>query len=66
MGESGQTSAGRGGQEAAAELLGVPPLAGYALGYRVVQQYIRRTGKTVPEATFVPAREIIGESNFFV
>jgi uncharacterized protein YjaZ len=44
---------------------GVPPLAGYALGYRVVQQYLRRTGKSVPEATFVPAREIIAESGFF-
>lgn len=44
---------------------GVPPLAGYALGYRVVQQYLKRTGKTVPEATFTPAREIIAESGFF-
>lgn len=45
--------------------LGVPDFAGYALGYRVVQAYLKRTGKTVPEATFVPAREIIAESEFF-
>jgi uncharacterized protein YjaZ len=44
---------------------GVPNFAGYAIGYRVVQQYLKRTGKTVAEATFVPAKEIIAESGFF-
>jgi uncharacterized protein YjaZ len=44
---------------------GVPPYAGYALGYRVVQEYLRRTGKRVAEATFTPAEEIIAESRFF-
>lgn len=44
---------------------GVPNYAGYAIGYRVVQQYLKRTGKTVPEATFVPAKEIIAESECF-
>jgi uncharacterized protein YjaZ len=43
----------------------VPLYAGYALGYQVVQAYTRRTGKSVVEATFVPAREIIAESRFF-
>jgi uncharacterized protein YjaZ len=44
---------------------GVPAFAGYALGYRVVQAYLERTGRTVVEATFVPPQEIIAESGFF-
>jgi uncharacterized protein YjaZ len=44
---------------------GVPPYAGYAIGYRVVQAYLKRCGKTVAEATFVPAAEIIAESGWF-
>lgn len=47
------------------EQAGVPRYAGYAVGYHTVQAYLRRTGKTVVEATFVPAREIIAESGFF-
>ena len=45
--------------------LGVPLYAGYALGYRVVQAYLRRTGRSVAEATFVPATEIVEQSEFF-
>ncbi len=44
---------------------GVPNYAGYAMGYQAVRQYLRRMGKTVAEATFVPAKEIIAESEFF-
>jgi uncharacterized protein YjaZ len=44
---------------------GVPAFAGYALGYRVVQAYLKRAGKNVVEATFVPAQEIIAQSGFF-
>ena len=44
---------------------GVPAFAGYALGYRVVQAYLKRTGKNVVEATFVPAQEIVAQSGFF-
>lgn len=44
---------------------GLPPFAGYAIGYHVVQAYCQRTGKSVVEATFVPAQEIIAESQFF-
>jgi uncharacterized protein YjaZ len=47
------------------EKVNVPPLAGYALGYRVVQAYMRRTGKKVVETTFTSAAEIIAESCFF-
>ncbi len=45
--------------------VGVPTYGGYAIGYRVVQAYLKRTGKTVPEALFVSAEEIIRESGFF-
>ncbi len=44
---------------------GVPNFAGYAIGYSIVQAYLKRTGRTVPEATFVPAKEIIEASQFF-
>ncbi len=44
---------------------GVPPYAGYAIGYRIVRQYVERTGKSVAEATFIPAETIIAESGFF-
>jgi uncharacterized protein YjaZ len=43
----------------------VPPLAGYALGYRVVQAYLKRTGQSVVAATLVPPETIIAESRFF-
>ena len=44
---------------------GVPDFAGYAIGYRVVQAYLERTGKDVVEATFVSPRDIIAQSEFF-
>lgn len=44
---------------------GVPAFAGYALGYKLVQAYLKRTGATVAAATFVPASEIIAASRFF-
>jgi uncharacterized protein YjaZ len=46
-------------------VLGLPHCAGYAIGYRLVQTYLQRTGKTATEATFVPYEEIIEESGFF-
>lgn len=47
------------------ESIGLPDYAGYAIGYRIVQAYLRQTGKNVVEATFVPAPEIIAVSGFF-
>ncbi|GHO45921.1 DUF2268 domain-containing protein [Ktedonospora formicarum] len=44
---------------------GIPDFSGYAIGYRVVQQYLKRTGRSVVEATFLPSQEIIVESGFF-
>lgn len=43
---------------------GIPAYAGYALGYHTVQAYLRRTGKSVAEATLVPAHQIIAESGY--
>ena len=44
---------------------GLPAFAGYAIGYRVVQAYLMRTGNSVVETTFVPAQTIINDSGFF-
>jgi uncharacterized protein YjaZ len=44
---------------------GVPDFAGYAIGYRLVQAYLRRAGGGVAEATMRPAAEIIAGSGFF-
>lgn len=44
---------------------GIPHAAGYALGYRIVQAYLKRTGQRVVEATFVPPVELIEASGFF-
>ena len=45
--------------------LGLPDFAGYSLGFRLVQAYLARTGKSAAETTYVPWREILGESAFF-
>lgn len=44
--------------------VGVPAFAGYAIGYHLVQAYLKRTGKCVADATFIPARQIIAESGY--
>ena len=43
----------------------IVPFAGYALGYRAVQAYLARTGRSAAEATFLPAAEILAESGYF-
>jgi uncharacterized protein YjaZ len=53
------------GQRTGLPQMGVPPFAGYALGYKVVQVYLGRTGATVADATMLPAKEIIAGSGFF-
>lgn len=45
--------------------LGVPDLCGYAMGYHMVQTYLKKTGKSVVEATVTPAEQVIHESGFF-
>ena len=44
--------------------IGMPPFGGYAVGYQMVQAYLKRTGKSVEEATFLPADEIVAESQY--
>jgi len=45
--------------------IGMPDFGGYAIGYRVVQAYLERTGKSIEEATFLPAKQIVQDSGFF-
>jgi uncharacterized protein YjaZ len=45
--------------------MSLPHAAGYAIGFQVVQAYLRHSGKTAAEATFVPYREILERSMFF-
>jgi uncharacterized protein YjaZ len=45
--------------------VGMPDYGGYALGYRVVQAFLQRTGRSVAEATFLPAEQIVRESGYF-
>jgi uncharacterized protein YjaZ len=44
---------------------GMPTYGGYAVGYHLVQAYLRRTGRTIEETTFLPAEEIVVESGYF-
>lgn len=45
--------------------IGLPFCAGYTIGFHVVQSYLRRTGRTIVEATFTPAAGIVAESRYF-
>jgi uncharacterized protein YjaZ len=44
--------------------VGMPNFGGYAVGYHTVQAYLRRTGKTIEEATLLPAADIIAQSGY--
>jgi uncharacterized protein YjaZ len=44
---------------------GMPTFGGYAVGYHVVQAFLKRSGKTIEETTFLPAQEIVEGSGFF-
>ena len=46
-------------------IIGMPTFGGYAIGYHVVQAYLARTGHSIEAATFVPAMEIVTESDYF-
>lgn len=43
----------------------LPHAAGYAVGYRVVQAYLKRAGQTSVQAMFTPAAQIIAQSGYF-
>lgn len=47
--------------------LGIPYCAGYAVGYHAVQSYLRKTSKTIVEATkaFIDGEDIVKQSGYF-
>lgn len=44
---------------------GMPAFGGYAVGYHLVQAYLKKSGKSVEEATFIPSMHIVDESGYF-
>lgn len=56
----GDRSPGKG-----AKPTGIPAFSGYKIGYEVVQAYLRKTGSTPVEATFVSVEEILKKSGYF-
>jgi uncharacterized protein YjaZ len=48
-----------------APLGGMPTYGGYAIGYHVVQAFLKRSGLSIEETTFVPANAIVQGSGFF-
>lgn len=47
------------------QTIGMPDYGGYAIGYRVVQAYLQRSGISVEQATFLPTDEIVAASGYF-
>lgn len=45
--------------------VGLPYCAGYACGYYLVKHYLRKTGKSIVEATVLPASEILEAAEDF-
>ena len=43
---------------------GLPDFVGYSVGYRLVREYLDRSGRSAAEATYVPWREIVEESHY--
>lgn len=39
--------------------VGLPYCAGYACGYHLVKHYLKKTGKSIVEATLLPVSEIL-------
>ncbi len=52
-------------QSGFAPLGGMPVFGGYAVGYHLVQAFLKRTGIRIEEATFLPAAEIVTGSGYF-
>lgn len=44
---------------------GMPYCAGYACGYHMIKHYLKKTGKSIVEATLIPAGEILKEVENF-
>lgn len=45
--------------------MGLPYCAGYACGYHFVKHYLKKTGKSIVEATLLPAKEILDAAEDF-
>lgn len=45
--------------------MGLPYCAGYACGYHFVKHYLKKTGKSIVEATLLPAKEILDAGEDF-
>lgn len=45
--------------------VGLPYCAGYACGYHLVKHYLKKTGKSIVEATLLPGQEILQEAADF-
>lgn len=43
----------------------IPQSAGYSIGYRLVREYMKRTGSSAVQATYVPWRDIVEQSGYF-
>ncbi|RDU24200.1 DUF2268 domain-containing protein [Anaerosacchariphilus polymeriproducens] len=48
-----------------AEAVGMPYCAGYACGYELVKQYLKKTGTSIYHATITPTAEIMSEMKDF-
>ena len=48
-----------------AKPIGMPYCGGYACGYALIQHYLKKTGKTIYEATITPTAEILSETEDF-
>lgn len=44
---------------------GLPDFVGYSMGYRVAREYLRHTGRSAVEASYLPWREIVEGSRYF-
>ncbi len=44
---------------------GLPYCAGYACGYHFVKHYLKKTGKSIVDATLLPAKEILDAGEDF-
>lgn len=42
--------------------VGLPYCAGYACGYYLIKHYLKKTGKSIIEATLTPSKEILNET----
>lgn len=48
-----------------AEATGIPPYSGYAVGYRAVQAFLKKTGVSIEQATILEGEEIMERSEYF-